>query len=104
MKKTTICKHCGEPVAYRNPTGKCDHLYFPDNLTEEAKRDNGLGPVKVYVAEREYDYEGSIILGVFSTREKAQEICDNDKFDDGSQRGDFHDVKEFEIDAINAKV
>lgn len=26
------CKNCGEDIALRNPTGKCDHLYYPDNL------------------------------------------------------------------------
>jgi len=36
------CKHCGGLIAVRNPTGKCDHLYWPDNLTDEAKRANGF--------------------------------------------------------------
>jgi len=35
------CKHCGGPIAVRNPTGHCDHLYWPDELTDEAKRANG---------------------------------------------------------------
>jgi hypothetical protein len=26
-----ICKHCGEPIAIRNPSGYCDHLHYPDN-------------------------------------------------------------------------
>jgi hypothetical protein len=25
------CLHCGEPVKIRNPSGYCDHLYYPDN-------------------------------------------------------------------------
>jgi hypothetical protein len=36
------CKHCGAPVELRNPTGTCDHLCWPENLTDEAKRANGL--------------------------------------------------------------
>ena len=24
------CPHCGGDIAVRNPTGKCDHLYYPD--------------------------------------------------------------------------
>lgn len=32
------CPACGGPKSIRNPTGKCDHLYWPDNLTPEAKR------------------------------------------------------------------
>ena len=27
---TRICSHCGEPVDIRNPSGFCDHLYYPD--------------------------------------------------------------------------
>ena len=26
-----ICNHCGYPIALRNPSNKCDHLYYPDN-------------------------------------------------------------------------
>ena len=54
--------------------------------------------MKVYIAERNYDFEGFVIVGAFSTREKAEEACDNDKYEDGSQRGDYHTVEEFEID------
>lgn len=39
--KTGVCKSCGGPVVARNPTGGCDHLYWPDNLTLEAKQANG---------------------------------------------------------------
>ena len=55
--------------------------------------------MKVYIAERGFDYEGFTIIGVFTTKEKAQEACDNDKFDDGRKRGNFNDIEEFEIDA-----
>jgi hypothetical protein len=33
----TVCPNCGGSVEVRNPTGECDHLYFPDMLTDEAK-------------------------------------------------------------------
>ena len=46
---TKICKHCGGPIEIRNPTGQCDHLYWPDYLTDEAKRVNGFKPVQVTV-------------------------------------------------------
>jgi hypothetical protein len=36
------CKHCGGAIEIRNPTGNCDHIYWPENLTEEAKRANGI--------------------------------------------------------------
>ena len=25
------CSHCGGDIAIRNPTGKCDHLYYPNS-------------------------------------------------------------------------
>jgi len=28
---TGDCIHCGKPVNIRNPSGYCDHLYYPDN-------------------------------------------------------------------------
>ena len=41
-----MCAFCGGPKSLRNPSGACDHLYWPDLLTEEAKRANGLVPVQ----------------------------------------------------------
>ena len=35
------CAHCGGAKSIRNPTGSCDHLFWPDNLTNEAKVANG---------------------------------------------------------------
>lgn len=29
-----LCILCHKPVAIRNPTGHCDHLYYPDNLNK----------------------------------------------------------------------
>lgn len=45
-----LCKHCGGEIRIRNPTGMCDHLYWPDELTDEAKRANGI-PIKVSLEE-----------------------------------------------------
>jgi hypothetical protein len=36
------CKHCGGSKDVRNPTGNCDHLFWPENLSDEARRANGL--------------------------------------------------------------
>lgn len=57
--------------------------------------------MKVYVAEREYYYGGYTIIGIFSTKEKAQEACDNDKYEDGRRCGDSHGIEEFDIDVFN---
>jgi hypothetical protein len=32
------CPNCHGPIAIRNPTGTCDHLYWPDYLTPEARK------------------------------------------------------------------
>lgn len=50
----------------------------------------------VYIAERKYDYDGFEIIGVFSTREKAQEACDNDL---RTEYGGFYGIEVFEVDA-----
>ena len=41
----TICQHCHGLKEIRNPTGSCDHLYWPELLTDEAKHANGYHPV-----------------------------------------------------------
>ena len=38
-----ICIYCGGPKAVRNPTGKCDHLYWPDMIPGAAKDANITG-------------------------------------------------------------
>lgn len=35
-----ICIYCGGPKSVRNPTGNCDHLYWPDMIPGAAKDDN----------------------------------------------------------------
>lgn len=34
-----FCKWCNGPIAVRNPTGKCDHLYYPENVNKELKKE-----------------------------------------------------------------
>jgi len=31
MTDELICNHCKLQIAIRNPSGKCDHLYYPFN-------------------------------------------------------------------------
>lgn len=38
----SVCAHCGGEVRFRNPSGHCDHLFWPENLTPEAKLANGF--------------------------------------------------------------
>lgn len=46
--ESKICKNCKEPIAIRNPSGYCDHLYYPENC-EVCSNDSKLFvmPVKV---------------------------------------------------------
>lgn len=53
------CPNCNGPVMVRNPTGKCDHLYWPDLLTPEAKEK--VGPVAL-------DRIGATVQRRFSAR------------------------------------
>jgi hypothetical protein len=52
-----LCKHCGGPIATRNPTGTCDHLFWPDNLSADAKRANGFVKVvrETWITKDEYE-------------------------------------------------
>jgi Lar family restriction alleviation protein len=34
MEELKLCKYCGGDIAIRNPTGKCDHLYYPDMIAQ----------------------------------------------------------------------
>ncbi len=33
--KVKQCKSCGEDIAISNPTGECDHLYYPENISHK---------------------------------------------------------------------
>ena len=41
MSDDAICPNCKGSVMVRNPSGSCDHLYWPDMLTPEAKEKIG---------------------------------------------------------------
>lgn len=60
----------------------------------------------VFVAERIYDYEGSIILGIFSSLEPAEEICKNDytEYQFGKRmNGDSHCVSQYKMNDTSGK-
>lgn len=58
----------------------------------------------VYVAQRGYDYEGFEIIGIFTTKEAAQECCDNDVHpSSGRKCGDSYDVAPHELDITSVK-
>lgn len=79
--ETSICKHCGEPIALRNPSGHCDHLFWPDNLSAAALVANGLAsnadePIECH--QDGLDYELRVLFGGLGCRVVAQA-------DDGSR-------------------
>ena len=59
-----ICKHCHGSIAVRNPTGLCDHLYFPDMLTDEAKHANGFCEVTVVIWHKTDETASKIDLSI----------------------------------------
>lgn len=44
-RRKETCKNCEGLVVIRNPRGDCDHLSWPDNLTDEAMVANGYRQV-----------------------------------------------------------
>ncbi|ADJ21937.1 hypothetical protein Hden_1530 [Hyphomicrobium denitrificans ATCC 51888] len=53
QEATDTCAHCGGPKAVRNPSGSCDHLYWPDCLSYEARLANGFEPTRDQIIERQ---------------------------------------------------
>ena len=54
--------------------------------------------MKVFVAKREYDYEGFVIIGIFTTKESAEICCKNDfNINRTILLGDSHNVEEHEL-------
>ena len=57
--------------------------------------------MKIYTANREYEYEGIEIIGIFTDREAADECCKNDFGDAGFLIGDSYDVEEHELQGLD---
>jgi len=51
--------------------------------------------MQIYIANRCWDYEGSYIVGVFTTQEAAQQYCDADKAE--SPYVDYWVVEEYTL-------
>ena len=45
MQDKIICPNCGGNVKVRNPTLTCDHLCWPDYLTNDAKKKIGTAEI-----------------------------------------------------------
>lgn len=52
--------------------------------------------MKVFVVTCGYDFEDTYVLGVYSTKEKANQAIKHDKEEDGDF--DWYDINEREID------
>ena len=44
-----LCDYCGLPIKIRNPSGNCDHLYYPENVNKKLARR------KIYKEECEHE-------------------------------------------------
>lgn len=51
--------------------------------------------MKVYTVQREYEYESSMIIGVFTTREAAEKCCEDDRKE---SNGDDCQIEEHELE------
>lgn len=52
--------------------------------------------MKVFIAQREYDYEGFVVIGVFDSIEEAEKCCEVDKVNNESF-GDSWSVDVFDL-------
>ena len=51
MNEKKSCKYCGGDIAIRNPTGKCDHLYYPENVNKSFQMVNEKGEPEGYFCQ-----------------------------------------------------
>lgn len=101
-----ICKYCGGDISKANPTGNCNHVYYPENVNRNLIYEPnpeyvqsrapilGLMPVKIAEERRVIDICMAMIryaeAGSVPPVEWAQELLDL------SKRLDARDTKEDE--------
>ena len=75
---TGYCPKCGGLISIRNPTGKCDHLYYPEN------RDSGIkdfktcgicGGILVYIRGRYPNHDNRLVCPC-CLQERIEQIND----------------------------
>lgn len=48
MEEENICPDCGGDIRIRNPTGKCDHLYYPEYKKKEEEPPCSVARKRLY--------------------------------------------------------
>ena len=56
--------------------------------------------MRIYAAIASWELEGSELIGVFDSPEKAQAACDGFRYENGDPRGDFRDVVEYQLNEV----
>ena len=65
------CKYCGGDKAIRNPSGNCDHLYYPENCEGYKKEKEKL--YNDTAIEQLVEFEYALRDGLVLTEEKRDE-------------------------------
>lgn len=47
------CEYCGGKISIRNPTGNCDHLYYPENVNKALKPSENTGNDELHMNLKE---------------------------------------------------
>ena len=74
-----ICIYCGGPKSVRNPTGNCDHLYWPDMIPGAAKNVDRAS--ELAAARNEALEEAARVADVNGIAEGEMVRIDDDPFD-----------------------
>lgn len=87
-----VCKHCGFSIALRNPSGSCDHLYYPSNCKvckemiakeENADNEDAISQIEKIRAENNKNWMDVLRLalkvGPEETKELLRSIIKRDK-------------------------
>jgi hypothetical protein len=98
-KEPKLCEHCGMDLALRNPSGKCDHLYYPEaceicDMREQARR----GVQTITYQGKRYEIPLSKLedMVVVDKKRRFDEFCaklmelEHDEIDWAQTTGDIH--------------
>lgn len=69
-----LCLHCGGEIAIRNPTGLCDHLYYPENCDV-----CNINNIKPYLSEADLKISETINKNMNESLRKIIEDSSNNK-------------------------
>lgn len=86
LPKINICEHCNGDINIANPTGTCNHVYYPDYCEVCKKRERAKRKEIIYTTyatfpdTHEADYIGPSFRDLYSAQYYCAEMSATDKY------------------------